>query len=338
MSSAIRVVVFIVVVVTAVAGAAAYAIQQHQDVQRQRSTSPAVAQVDAAALDGEPRIVFRHTGLDSSHGLVAMVPLADPAGARAFTDVACDRVAAWDEGASCLVTERGVVTKHQALQLDAEWQETGRRPLPGVPSRTRVSSLGDLVATTSFVTGHSYMSSGFSTRTDVRSLRGGADWGNLEEFSLTIDDRRVDPVDRNVWGVTFIDAQAFFATVATGGKTWLVKGDLAERTLASITSEAECPAVSPDRSKVAFKVDVEAGRAVVWQLAVLDLATGERTLLKGSPRGVDDQVEWLDDDTVLFGLPRADEPGVTDVWSLDITTGAEPEVLIPQAWSPTVVR
>jgi len=96
--------------------------------------------------------------------------------------------------------------------------------------------------------------------------------------------------------------------------------------------------VSPDGSRVAFKVDVDQGRKVVWQIAVQDLATGERTLLEQGPRGVDDQVEWLDDDTLLYGLPRPDEPGVTDVWSLDTTPDAEPQVLIEQAWSATVVR
>ena len=69
-----------------------------------------------------------------------------------------------------------------------------------------------------------------------------------------------------------------------------------------------------------------------------DLATGDRTLLAKGPRGLDDQVEWLDDDTLLYGLPRADDPGVTDVWSVDTSADASPTLLIEQAWSPTVVR
>ena len=74
-----------------------------------------------------------------------------------------------------------------------------------------------------------------------------------------------------------------------------------------------------------------------WTFAVLDLATGRQTLLAGETHNVDDQAEWLDDDTILYGLPRDGEPGVTDVWALD-TSDATPELLIQQAWSPSVVR
>ncbi|WP_310529266.1 hypothetical protein, partial [Nocardioides sp.] len=274
MSTLTRAAAFITVVVAVAGGAGAYAVQQRQDFQERRETPPSVAQTAANILQDAPRIVFRHTGLDSSYGMVAMVSLAEPSGSRAFTNVSCDRVAAWNGGASCLVTERGVVTRFEAHQLDAAWQESSSRPLPGIPSRTRASADGTLVATTAFVSGHSYMSTGFSTATEVREVGGGRDWGNLEDFALVLGGHRVDPADRNVWGVTFVDDVTFYATVDTGGKTYLVAGNLESRTLTSVTTTAECPAVSPDRSRVAFKVDVDRGRAIVWQLAVLDLASG----------------------------------------------------------------
>jgi hypothetical protein len=267
-----------------------------------------------------------------------MVPLDDPGGPRAFTGTVCDRVAAWDGGASCLATERGVVTRFEAQELDADWQVVDTRPLPGTPSRTRVSEDGRLVATTSFVTGHTYLATGFSTATEVHEAGGGRDWGNLEDFDLVVDGESTRPTDRNVWGVTFVDDDRFYATVATGGRSWLVEGDLAERTLTTVATDAECPAVSPDRSRVAFKVDVDPGRRTVWQLAVLDVATGTRTLLERSARGLDDQPEWLDDDTLLYGLVRPDEPGVTDVWAIDAEAEAPPRLLVEQAWSPSVVR
>ena len=338
MSTRVRVAAFVAVVLAVGAGAAAYVLQQRQDSEQQLAREPEAPQTAAAALADGPRIVFRHTGVDNEYGVVAMVPLDDPGGPRAFTGTQCDRVAAWDGGASCLATERGVVTKFVAQELDADWQVVDTRPLPGTPSRTRVSGDGRLVATTSFVNGHSYMTSGFSTATEVHQTGGGRDWGNLEEFDLVVDGEPTRPADRNVWGVTFVDDRTFYATVATGGRSWLVEGDLDERTLTTVAPGAECPAVSPDHSRVAFKVDVDPGRPTAWQLAVLDLATGTRTLLGGSARGLDDQAEWLDDDTLLYGLTRADEPGVTDVWAVETEPDAEPRLLIEQAWSPTVVR
>ena len=97
--------------------------------------------------------------------------------------------------------------------------------------------------------------------------------------------------------------------------------------------------MSPDGARVAFKVDVDEGSASVWEIADLDLATMERSRVGRATRGLDDQVEWLDDDSLLYGLSRPDEPGVSDVWAVDARTGAEPELLIEEAWSPpSVVR
>lgn len=338
MSARARVVAFVAIVVVLAVAAGFYVLRQGQEVRAERAAEPAAEQTPVASVTDGPRIVFRHTGIDKEYGVVAIVPLDDPGGPRAFTGVTCDRVAARADGASCLITDRGVVTAYEDKELDADWQEIDSVALPGIPSRTRLSPDGTLAATTVFVSGHSYMTTGFSTATEVHTFGGGEKWGNLEKFQLVIDGQDVNPVDRNIWGVTFLDDQTFFATVGTGGTTWLVKGDLAARTLTSVSEHAECPSISPDGSKVAFKVDVDPGRKVVWQIAVQDVVSGERTLLADGPRGLDDQVEWLDDDTLLYGMPRADEPGVTDVWSVDTTPDARPRLLIEQAWSPTVVR
>ena len=335
MSLRARVIVFVAVVAVVATAATAYAVRDARRFQERSNRPPKAAQAPITAIPDGPRIAFRHTGLDSRYGTVALVSADEPGGARAFTGATCDRVDATVDGASCLRTERGVV--FEADQLSPDWTVVDTHRLPGIPSRTRMSEDASLVATTSFVSGHSYMTQGFSTVTDVREV-GGRDHGNLEKFQLVIDGREVSPSDRNVWGVTFRDDRSFFATVGTGGSTYLVAGDLDRRTLTTVTENAECPSLSPDGNRVAFKVDVAPGDQKVWQLAVMDLATGRRTELSGSPRGIDDQVEWLDDDTLLYGLPRDGEAGVTDVWSLDVGRETRPTLLIADAWSPTVIR
>jgi hypothetical protein len=343
MSQRARVALFVTIVFLVVGGVTAYVVSAAGDYERTHDRPPSVPIVNDTRPPTQisttaPRIVFRHTGIDDHIGFVASVPLDDPGGPRAFTDVSCDRVDATRNGASCMRTERGVVTKYSLVEYDADWQPVDEVPLPGIPSRTRLSADGSLVSSTTFISGHTYMQVGFSTATEVREV-GGESHGNLEKFDLVIHGDHAVPRDRNIWGVTFAaDDNTFYATVGTGGETYLVQGDLAARTLTSIADHVECPSLSPDGNRIGFKQATQRNGQTWWTPAVLDLSTHQRTILAGEARNVDDQVEWLDNDTLLYGLAREDEPGVTDVWELDTRADAEPTLLIEQAWSPAVVR
>jgi len=332
-----RMLVFAVVCLVSLGGAAAYAVSDLDRYRDRIAEAPPIDRAAEASFADEPRIVFRNTAIGHDYGFVATVALADPGGPRAVTDLSCDRIDVVATGGSCLRSEPGVVTRYRWLDLDADLDVVDESPLAGMPSRTRLSPDGSKVASTVFVAGHSYMQVGFSTATVVREV-GGSGWGNLEHFQLIIDGKPVSPVDRNVWGVTFDpDGSGFYATVATGGSPYLVRGDLAKRTLTTIRAGAECPALSPDGSRVAYKKDIGKGE-VHWAVAVLDLASGTERVLDQEERSVDDQLQWLDDDTLLYALPRDDDPGVTDVWALPVDGAAAPEVLIEQAWSPAVVN
>ena len=109
-------------------------------------------------LDG-PHVLFRGTAPGELYGRVAAVALDDLSGPREVTPAVCDRVDSDGETTVCLHTARGVVTTYEAEVLDAAWRTTASWPLPGIPSRTRLSPDG-LVATTAFVTGHSYAAGG----------------------------------------------------------------------------------------------------------------------------------------------------------------------------------
>ncbi len=332
-----RLLAFVAVVLVCAAGAGAYAAQALAERRDQLAAPPRAPQVAADRYADVPRVVFRNTEIGSSFGLVASVPLQDPGGPRAVSDVACDRVDATASSVSCLRTERGVVTKYAWLELGADLAQRRRVPLTGTPSRTRLSPDGRLGSSTVFVAGHTYMQVGFSTATVVTRVAGGSH-GNLEDFQLVLDGRRVAPRDRNVWGVTFADDdRTFYATVATGDVPYLVRGDLEERTLTSVRPGAECPSLSPDGTRVAYKVDRDPGTGTDWTLGVLDLASGRETRLDVGRTSVDDQAEWLDDQTLLYGLPRAGAPGETDVWSLEARPGSDPRLFLRDAWSPSVV-
>ncbi|TFC92823.1 hypothetical protein [Cryobacterium sp. TMT4-31] len=318
-------------------GAGGYGIVAWAGSQERRTGGNAVQAVTTDTAATGDRIVFRNTASGDGYGLVAFVPLADPAGERSVTAQACDRVYATTVVEMCLHIDRGIVTTFAATLRGADAAELRTWPLPGIPSRTRVSANSRLVAVTAFVTGESYGTVAFSTQTTISTIDG-TDYGNLEDFALLVDGERITAADRNIWGVTFgSDDTTFYATAATAGRTWLVRGDLTARTLTAIRESAECPSLSPDGRHIAYKKVVTGTASPVWSIAVLDLETGVETLLP-TPGNVDDQVEWLDDSTLLYGLARTDVVGDSDVWSISIDGASQPRLFIPHAWSPSVVR
>jgi hypothetical protein len=296
-----------------------------------------VARTSYAAVTGVPHIVFRNTALGSGYGMTAVVTAADPSGPRAVTKTPCDRVYAAAHKVVCLAAQRGVVTTYSAHVLDDRMHTQQTLPLAGIPSRARLSADGVFASTTTFIAGDSYAGASFSTRTVITRIGGGT-VGNLEGFTLVHDGKAIKPIDRNIWGVTFAaDDDTFYATVAWSSHTWLVRGEMGKRTLTTLHEDAECPSLSPDGQHIVYKQrgSLPHGR---WRLAAYDIATGAVTPL-AETRSVDDQVDWLDDDHVIYGLPR---PGsgaaVDDVWAVPADGTGAPRLLIPQAWSPAVVR
>jgi hypothetical protein len=321
-----------------IGGTLTYLLRAHSDRQRAARDVPKVAQTDIASVQSQPHIVFRSTAIGSDYGKVAMVPIANPVGPRAITSASCDRVYATRQRVLCLSSDRGIVTTYKAQILDSDLHPQRDLPLAGIPSRARLSSDGRLAASTSFTAGDSYAGTSFSTRTVIISLDGSATETNLENYRLIDNGTEIRPVDRNFWGVTFAsDDDTFFATAAWGGHTSLVKGSISRSEMVTLRSDAECPSLSPDGRTVVYKKR-NGQPAGHWRLASLDLASNTETLL-AETRTVDDQVDWLDTTHVIYGLARSgSQAAVDDVWSVASDGRGAPSLLIPQAWSPAVVR
>ena len=249
---------------------------------------------------------------------------------------------------ACLVLHGVSVEQRPAIgyrayvleDLDHQPEVIRALDLPGLPSRARVSRDSRLAAYTVFVSGDSYVSAGFSTRTRLLDLTSGHEIGDLEGRMVTRDGERFQAVDFNFWGVTFApDATRFFATLGSGGRVFLVAGEPASHALTVVAEGIECPSLSPDGTRIAFKHTRDGSAPRHWQPAILELSTNRMTVLPET-RSVDDQLEWLDNDHVVYALrgPQRIQPRRADIWQLPADGHGGPTILFPDAESPAVVR
>ncbi|RDV43545.1 hypothetical protein DOE76_16490 [Leifsonia sp. ku-ls] len=300
------------------------------------STTTPGASVDWKLPAGQ-RIVFRNTAAGDDFGRVASVSASSPHGKRTMTGLSCERVYATRDAVSCMSLNSASPIGYRETLYDGRGGELRFWPLPGAPSRTRLSADSKVAAWTACVDGESYANIAFATQTIITELQG-TYYGPLEAFTFLVDAKPYTAVDLNFWGVTFADDDnTFYATAASAGKTWLVRGNLRGRTVVALREGVECPSLSPDGTRVAFKKNLGTSEAPRWTLAVYDLGSKAETVLplKGN---VDDQAEWLDRDTLIFGLPIAGAERDYNVYSAPADGSAPESLLIEHAWSPSVVR
>jgi hypothetical protein len=295
---------------------------------------------EAIAMASSPHLLFRRTQQDADFGKLHVALLSAPDGERAVAGLACDRVSFSGARGICLSADRGVFTTYKAAIFDRRFAPVRTLTLGGQPSRTRVSPDGRVGTITVFLTGqtHGYASSAFSTKTTLINMASADELADLEQFSTFRNGARIQAADFNFWGVTFArDSNVFYATLKTGGATYLVRGDLGLRKLTVLRDNVECPSLSPDNRLLAFKKRV-GGDLAPWRFYVLDLATMAERPLAGEARSVDDQIEWLDDAHVLYGAHRSSQNAVIDVWMAPVDGNGPARVLLPEADSPIVVR
>lgn len=332
-----RVWVFVALCVIAAAGTAWYTTKASRRGTANAISAPAEsgAVPRLSAAPPKPFLLTRSTLPGETARRLMLAPLDAPAGPGYLTPLACERAYFARSRGVCLVeVTEGLTIKYFADVFDEQFARLHRVPLTGLPSRTRVAPNGRLAAITVFETGHSYVDAGFSTRTTIVDTMGGQTLADLEAFAVSRDGRPFKEVDFNFWGVTFTqDSNRFYATLASGGVKYLVEGDATARTARVIRTGIECPSLSPDNTRIAYKHLLRADG--FWQLRVHDLRTGTDTILAREERSVDDQVEWADDDRVMYHITG--ERGA-DIWSLR-ADGSEAPVLVRQwAYGPAVVR
>jgi hypothetical protein len=245
---------------------------------------------------------------------------------RPSADLACERVYyAGGRGICMGVAPSGV--DYDATIFDSDLKPIDSISLTGLPSRARVSADGRYGAMTVFVSGDSYLesSSAFSTRTTILDMSDGSQIGQLEQFSVSKDGQPFDAVDFNFWGVTFAkDPNTFYATLGTGGEHYLLQGNVRERSMRVLRDGVECPSLSPDNERIAYKSRI--GDEDRWRLRVLDLATLEDHAV-AEARSIDDQVEWLDDETLAYSDER-------NVYTAPADGEGEAQLLVRDATSP----
>ncbi len=307
------------------------------------STASAVAAPAAApiadnlsVLGDRPGFLFTSTAFDRTNGFLGVASMVEPETERYETKLRCERVHFARGVGVCLTGERRAITTFYASIFGPDFRVRHTVQLAGTPSRARMSPDGRRAAVTVFVSGDSYNSGGFSTRTTLIEVETGHVISDLEAFAVTKDGSRFKSIDFNYWGVTFArDGNRFFATLRSGGKNYLVEGDVDARTARVLREGVECPTLSPDNTRIVFKSRVSPSS---WRLHLLDLATLRDTPL-GETRSVDDQPEWLDDQTIAYGLPS--EPIAAaggDIWTLAVNGQTPPKALARKAYSPALIH
>ncbi len=295
-----------------------------------------------ATLDdirSRPHLFFQSS---RAYGRIGAVKAETPDEQWILNTLECERSHFGAGGGLCLVLNRETMQpRAYAYFLDAQFQPQGRLDLAGLPIRARVAPDGKLAASTVFVTGENYASEDFTTRTTLFDLSTRRAIADLEQFTVERDGKPFSNVDFNFWGVTFRrDSSRFLATLGTGGKRFLVEGDVARRHFRVVADDVECPSLSPDERHVVFKR--RRARAAGWQLWAMNLDTRESWAITEDQQEIDDQVEWLDDDRVVYGMVFGSglPEDSLSVWltRIEPAAGKNRQLFLRSAWSPAVIR
>jgi hypothetical protein len=312
------------------AGAIAIVGTKSKRAASEKAVAAAAPKAQEILASGKPFAAFRllDRKRPGSYGRLAIAQLTDgKPGTPVLAGPACSRAAIGAHEGLCLDV---LGTSMSVEVLDSHMHQVHSFDTPGIPSRARISPDGRWGGVTAFIVGHAYAAPGtFSTATTLVDMRTGKPVADIEkDFKVYDGDKLVTAADKNYWGLTFAsDGDTFYATLAAGSHTWLIKGSIKARTAHTIHENVECPSLSPDGTRIGYKKAVQQNPKQ-WRFTVLDLATGKETPL-AETRSVDDQLAWLDDDHLLYS------DGTTS-WVVDADGSGTPQKWLASSDSPTV--
>lgn len=251
-----------------------------------------------------------------------------------FGRLSCKRVHASGGGLGTCFTFAENAIDYDGIVFGPDGRPRRRFPIPGVPDRARVSRDGRFGTFTSFdrrsSIGYFETSEDFKTYARIFDMRTGLELVKLEELKLT---RAGRPIDRlaaaraQFWGVTFVGDDRYYATANVDRAHYLISGRIGSDRARVVRDHVECPALSPDGGRIAYKRRIPGTNT--WRLHVLNLETGADVEL-AETRSIDDQPEWGGDDWILYSDDR-------DVFAVPADGRGKPEKIVENATSPAVV-
>lgn len=302
---------------------------------------------DLRPYAGQHMLLVRNAGRDAPNriDLVLFDPASKQVKARHPTTLVCERVHLARQSIFCLGTPkaRGASARAAYRVTDLALREDfAGSAMRGVTvSRARVAPNGAYAAATTFVTGHAYTLGAdvFSTEALIIDLtQRSVLLPTFDLWSVMHDNKPVNARRVNFWGITFSpqDADLFYLTASLGNKAYLARGSLKNRRIDLLKADIECPSFSPDGSRLAFK---KRKGLSGWVPAMLDLTTFSETVF-ASNRNVDDQIEWLDNHTLIYEVHTPKMAGAqTDLVLLDVRQPkSSARLWLQNAGSPAVAR
>ncbi len=295
---------------------------------------PALA-LDARGVAAVPpggELLVRAVDYDNErlNGRLYRVPLAVGAEPERAGELACERVHENAAGDGLCLAARPHGFDYEAVVYGPGQRPRHRFAIPGMPDRARVSLDGRYAGFTTFLSGHTYSAGvrGFETHTAIVDMHAGRELFDLHELAVTRDGEPFERADANLWGVTFADGDRFYATLRSGGRHYLIEARVSTREARVIADHVECPSLSPDGTRIAYKRRI--GKQDRWRLHVRDLRGG-RDVALAERRSIDDQPEWLGDDAIVYSDDR-------NVYAVPADGSGRPHRLVTRASSPVGLR